>query len=223
MPQAAAYALEVFGFITVGGLNGGTTNNTYHWFDWETGEFVGRARPNSGECPGHGDFGVDSNGNDVYVGICKGGASWTEPFRGKMTAMRLRDGAMWAFGPGSTYTSCDNTARPGWCYGNGIHDPALLRANRLDGGRTEWYADLQDFDGSTYWEYAMAYPSPDGTKVAFTSTWSNTIPGDARTFVLDLAPLAGGGSVGSRDPVVCDGPPEDGVDCTVRGSPPPHH
>jgi hypothetical protein len=191
----AAHASPSGDYLYLGGYIDGHWNDTAHWFDWDTGEFVGRVPENAdNECPGHGDLGVDGNGDDVLVGVCKGGLSWTGPYAGKTVALRLRDGAMWAVGPGSSHTSCRNTSRPGWCYGSTIQENSIIKANRLDGRRTEYYADAQDYAGSGYWDNSMGVPSPDGTKIAFTSTWNNTLNdpnGDARTFVLYIGHLAG--------------------------------
>ena len=174
----------------------GTANNSYndqgHWFDWQSGELVFRQRENNSvECPGgHGDMGLDANGDDVFVGKCKGsGKTWSEPFWRKSVALRVKDGAMSVVGPGlASHTSCRNTARLGWCYGSSYGEDGLIFAHRLDGSRTEVYLDPQNHR-IEYDDETQAVPSPDGRKILFVSRWNDSFADGRRMFVLDVSEL----------------------------------
>ena len=111
-------------YLFLNGHANGAYNDQGHFFDIATGDLVHKQRYNGGdrsfggsECPGdHGDLGLDANGDDVFVGICHWTTvtqEWALAFKNVTVALRIRDGAVWAVGPGSSHTSCRNTARPG--------------------------------------------------------------------------------------------------------------
>ncbi len=183
-------------YLVLNGSANGSYNDQAHFFDWSTGDLAYRQRANGGrECPGsHGDLGLDENGDDVFVGVCKGGgAPWSSDLAGRTVALRIADGAIWALGEGSaSHTSCRNSKRPGYCYGSGFKSGGTINAKSADGKRVEFYADPQNI-GQVYWDETQAVPSPDGQKVLFVSRWNNAFPDGSRMFVLDLSPLGGPG------------------------------
>ena len=194
-------------YLVLNGSANGSYNDQAHFFDWDTGDLVLRQRGNAGkECPGgHGDMGLDENGDDVFVGICKGGGEpWSAKLARHTVALRVPDGAIWELGGGSaSHTSCRNSQRIGYCYGSGFKDGSTINAKSLDSMRVEFYGDPQN-RREEYWDETQAVPSPDGRKILFVSRWNNAFPDGRRMFVLDLTPLG--------DPADCGAASADRTD-----------
>lgn len=186
-------------YLLLNGHANGSYNDQAHFFDWTTSALVLKQRENNGiECPGgHGDLGLDDQGDDVFVGVCKGkGKSWSSELGGRTVALRIPDGEIWALGKGSaSHTSCRNSKRPGYCYGSSFGEKATINAKSINGGRVEFYADPQN-RRTKYWDETQAVPSPDGMKILFASTWRESFPDGMRMFVLDLTPLGDTGDCG---------------------------
>jgi hypothetical protein len=186
-------------YLVLNGNANGSYNDQAHFFDWSTTALVYKQRGNAGrECPGgHGDMGLDEHGDDVFVGICKGGGEpWSSGLSGRTIALRIPDGAIWALGKGSaSHTSCRNSKRPGYCYGSGFKGEATINAKSIDGKRVEFYFDPQN-RREKYWDETQAVPSPDGQKILFVSRWNDSFPDGGRMFVLDLTPLGEPGDCG---------------------------
>lgn len=132
----------------------------------------------------HGDFGMDANGDDVYVMI-----SWDV-----MSYIRIRDGARVTLGFSSSsngvghgHVSCRNIDRPGWCYFSaGRYRVGAVRLGIADSnpigshyggqplyrGVAEW--EPWGYHRSSWSNYSVqpkASASWSGTKVIITSDW----------------------------------------------------
>lgn len=134
--------------------------------------------------PGHGDFALDADGEDIYVGVSK-----AAPDRGQVIKRRLSDGRVTPLiGPGhAQHVSARNIDRPGWVivtYSGSIDEirkagvPPFFQeviALRLDGGG-EWRPIAQTRTvRHDYRSEAHASPSPDGAQVIWASNWG--LPG----------------------------------------------
>lgn len=134
----------------------------------------------------HGDLGIDSSGNEVWVGMgASGGLS------SSIYMARLSDGVKTtvidnAPGVQAGHLSCRNLNRPGWVY----YSTAGLQSNtwigrdeiaaiKLDGSQTvERYCHEHHVSGLGYEYEPHACPNQEGTKVLFASPWDglNTDP-----------------------------------------------
>jgi hypothetical protein len=131
--------------------------------------------------PGHGDMVVDSDGEDVYVGISK-----DDPDKYHIIKRRLRDGVatdLAPFGEGQ-HASLRNIGRPGWVFVTYTGTEAELDKNpgwspfyqevvalRIDGsGEIRRIVQTRDVKND-YWSEAHASPSPDGSQVIWSSNW----------------------------------------------------
>ncbi len=172
-------------------------------FDWDTGAHVYSSPLTNGyECPGgHGDFTIDVNGEDVFVGICKGGGIGpSSQFNGETVVMNFKQGTITPV-PGVGYYSHysgRNTKRLGWIYASTYKTTSSSSRSRIlafktDGSKIEYYADPQGYRLG-YVHETHATPSPDGTKVVFSSSWngleSATVSNDYLLDLSDLAPTA---------------------------------
>jgi hypothetical protein len=131
--------------------------------------------------PGHGDMTIDADGEDVYVGISK-----ADPDKYHIIKRRLRDGAVTDLAPygEGQHASMRNINRPGWVFVTytGTHGLVAEQSGwapfyqevvalRIDGsGEIRRIVQTRDakFD---YWSEAHASPSPDGSKVIWSSNW----------------------------------------------------
>lgn len=133
--------------------------------------------------PGHGDLTIDADGDDVYVGISK-----SEPDRFHVIKRRLKDGAVTDLLPYGqvSHASVRNTQRPGWVFLSftGTADDV---EGAPDDGKAAFYQEVVALriDGSgelrrivqtrnapaDYWSETHASPSPDGSRVIWSSNW----------------------------------------------------
>ena len=150
----------------------------------------------------HGDFGIDENGDDVYVTI-----SWDV-----FSYYRLKDGSKVNLSvsdidnqAGHGHVSCRNIDRPGWCYFSS-YGQNTVGAIKLGMRRFTWPGEdstgqiarqgisefqLLGFHRSTSSNYAStpkASVNRSGTKVIFTSDWYGR--GEINDYVLELSPEA---------------------------------
>jgi len=120
---------------------------------------------------GHGDIGIDVNGDPVYVQMIYGGTA--------IRSYNLRTHEALDLLPsnyGGGHISCRNYQRPGWCYVNtseeGYKEVFALKLDDHVSGVVERYAQTHvsyDNRGAT-----QVNVSPDGTKVLFGSDWGDT-------------------------------------------------
>lgn len=126
-------------------------------------------------CPGHGDYGLDLEGNDVLAGRCDDVSGY------RLVMFRLGSGEFVPrLGANASHHSMQSRRRPGWVFASGIGN-GIIKAIRLDGRREEFYANARDC-GSSYWNQPQGVPSWEGTRVVFASCG----PGEVQTFVADF-------------------------------------
>jgi hypothetical protein len=131
--------------------------------------------------PGHGDMTVDVDGSEVYVGISK-----SDPDRYQVIKRRLTDGAVTPLLPygEASHVSLRATGRQGWAIVTYEGDPAEVAGHQgwapyarqivavaLDGsGAVRILANTTN-DSVTYEAEAHGAPSPDGSKIIWSSNW----------------------------------------------------
>jgi len=168
-------------------------------FDWLTGNHVYSSPLTGGiECPGgHGDFAIDVNGKDVFVGICKGGGTGPSAiYNGETVIMDFEAGTISPITGvgGYSHYSARNTKREGWVYASSYktsnpNSKSRIVAFKTDGSRIEYYTDPQGYRLS-YLHETHASPIADGTKIIFTSSWNSTEGLDfSNDYILDLSEL----------------------------------
>ena len=131
--------------------------------------------------PGHGDMTIDTDGNDVYVGISK-----ADPDKYHIIKRRLDDGSVTDLAPygHGQHASIRNINRPGWVfvtysgtYPNVARQPGSaplyqeVVALRIDGSgelRRVIQTRNPKYD---YWSETHASPSPDGSQIIWSSNW----------------------------------------------------
>jgi lysophospholipase L1-like esterase len=120
---------------------------------------------------GHGDIGIDTNGDPTYVQMIYGGTA--------IRSYNLRTHAATDLLPsnyGGGHISCRNYKRPGWCYVNtsqeGYKEVFALRLDPDAPGTVERFAQTHVSDDRH--GLAQVNVSPDGTKVLFGSDWGDT-------------------------------------------------
>jgi hypothetical protein len=131
--------------------------------------------------PGHGDMTIDTDGNDVYVGISK-----ANPDKYHIIKRRLDDGSVTDLAPygHGQHASIRNINRPGWVfvtysgtYPNVARQPGSaplyqeVVALRIDGSgelRRVIQTRNPKYD---YWSETHASPSPDGSQIIWSSNW----------------------------------------------------
>lgn len=169
-------------------------------FDWNTGAHVYSSPLTGGiECPGgHGDLAIDVNGKDVFVGICKGGGTGPSAIHnGETVVVNFEQGTINTI-PGVGYYSHysgRNTKRDGWVYASSYKTTSASSRSRIlafktDGSKIEYYTDPQGYRHG-YLHETHATPSPDGTKILFSSSWNGLeAPDVSNDYLLDLSQLA---------------------------------
>lgn len=136
--------------------------------------------------PGHGDMTIDADGNDVYVGVSK-----ADPDKYHIIKRRLKDGEVTVLAPRGygSHVSARNIHLPGWAfvsyngqysdvYVEGAEQPSQqapfyreVVAVRIDGsGEIRRIAQTRNADHD-YWSETHASPSPDGSRVIWSSNW----------------------------------------------------
>jgi hypothetical protein len=131
--------------------------------------------------PGHGDMTVESDGQEVYVGISK-----SDPDKYQVIKRRLQDGLVTALAPygDAQHASMRAIHRPGWVFLSYAGNPlALAGGSRAAPFAQEVIALKIDGSGEfrriahtlnapyDYWSETHASPSPDGTQVIWSSNW----------------------------------------------------
>ena len=131
--------------------------------------------------PGHGDMTIDTDGNDVYVGISK-----ASPDKYHIIKRRLDDGAITDLAPygDGQHASIRNINRPGWVfvtysgtYAEVAGHPAPFYqeviALRIDGsGELRRVIQTRNIKYD-YWSETHASPSPDGSQIVWSSNWGH--------------------------------------------------
>tara|TARA_R110002049_G_scaffold182485_2_gene350312 strand:+ start:43588 stop:44286 length:699 start_codon:yes stop_codon:yes gene_type:complete len=154
---------------------------------------------NDVESPGgHGAMGVYLDGqgdaHDCWAGNCKGssgdhkGRPWARQFANSVVRYDADTGLLHKLsGPRPGHSSARNLDRPNWIYHSG---DGLLWANRLDGGRVEFYGRTFTPHRRTYEDEAHASVSRDGKRIIFRSSWGHQWP-EERTemYILDISAL----------------------------------
>jgi len=131
--------------------------------------------------PGHGDMTIDTDGNDVYVGISK-----ADPDKYHIIKRRLDNGAVTDLAPygQAQHASIRNINRPGWVFvtytgsypeagGHPDQSPFFQEviALRIDGsGELRRIVQTHNVKYD-YWSETHASPSPDGSQVIWSSNW----------------------------------------------------
>ena len=131
--------------------------------------------------PGHGDMTVESDGQEVYVGISK-----SDPDKYQVIKRRLQDGLVTALAPygDAQHASMRAIHRPGWVFLSYAGNPlALAGGSRAAPFAQEVIALKIDGSGEfrriahtlnapyDYWSETHASPSPDGSQVIWSSNW----------------------------------------------------
>ena len=133
------------------------------------------------ERPGHGDFALDLNGDEVFVGRSK-----SEPDRWQIIARRLVDGKVTVLSPpcSATHVSKRNLRNPNWAFATfKPHEKRSgfapysgeVGAVSMDGKQTVHRLAQTHSVPNGYLTEPHACPSPDGQRAIFASNW-----GDAR-------------------------------------------
>ena len=120
--------------------------------------------------PSHFDVTVDSDGNQVAVGLAKSGTE-----SGRTIKRRLIDGQVTAIGPGGSHTSTRSIRRPGWAYvtrPGGVYADEVL-AVKLDGSLVERLVYLPN-NKVDYPSEVHASPNPDGNKIIAAANWKTS-------------------------------------------------
>jgi len=148
----------------------------------------------------HGDLGIDTNGNDVYVTF---GDDVTRPNDYFIKMIRLSDSNVTPLfyytadnGVWNGHISCRNTSRHGWVYiTEGCCQTIGMReiiALKLDGSDTIERFGYHHATSTTYQQQAQSVPNRDGTKVIFSSSWNNTFSGTfPRAFIVGATETLG--------------------------------
>ncbi len=131
------------------------------------------------ERPGHGDFAVDRNGDEVFVGRSK-----SEPERWQIIARRLVDGQVSILSPPclASHVSKRNLRDPDWIFATfTLKEPrpgfapyaGEIAAISMDGEhRVRRLAETHSVPNG-YLTEPHGCPSPDGRRVIFASNWGD--------------------------------------------------
>jgi len=144
----------------------------------------------------HGDFGFDSNGNEVFTQFVSGQGEKNGIYMFNLDkphelAKRILTGTH-----GGGHVSGRNTNRPGWCYvtmqEEGYSDVFALKLDASSPNTVQYFSQIHLKRDFLYWNgtkgvYLETYgsPSPDGTKIVFNSHWGNKNDSDVDTFVAE--------------------------------------
>jgi hypothetical protein len=129
------------------------------------------------ERPGHGDFAIDNNGDEVSVGRSK-----SKPEQWQIIKRRLRDGLVTTLSPPCTasHVSARNLQDPRWVFatfteGRNRPDFAPYRSEvaavAIDGSGTVRQLAKTNAVANGYLTEPHASPSPDGRRAIFASNW----------------------------------------------------
>ena len=131
------------------------------------------------ERAGHGDIGVNAQGQEVYVQFEYGS-------RNGIWMYNLEDGIETQILPdkyNGGHVSCRNYRRRGWCYlatkSEGWRDVFALKLD--DSGLVNRFAQTLATNGN-----AQGGVSPDGTKIIFQSDWNGETGGEYESFISEI-------------------------------------
>jgi hypothetical protein len=116
---------------------------------------------------GHGDIGIDSNGNQVWVQFEYGQRSGTWSYNldtldDSLVGKKLLQNK-------GGHISCQNYNRPGWCYlSTTLEGQKEVYALKLDGS-----GKVNRFAQTRYQHSSLGGISPDGKRVVFQSNWND--------------------------------------------------
>jgi len=134
----------------------------------------------------HGDLGIDSNGNDVFVMVSDNRIRYIEIESGSFVDLAI---ASKIHRPGHGHVSCRNVKRPGWCYLSAnvagvVGAFELTKDNSVSGKFISLFStgdshspsrfELWGLHGSSYESYASqpkVSVSPSGDQLVFSSDW----------------------------------------------------
>jgi len=114
---------------------------------------------------GHGDIGIDVNGDPVYVQMLYGGRGiWSHNLR-TQEAIKLIDS-----NHGGGHVSCRNYRQPGWCYVSTLEEgyKEVFAVKLNNAGVVNRFTQTHNSVRS-----AQVSVSPDGSKVIFKSDWGD--------------------------------------------------
>ncbi|TXH36099.1 MAG: hypothetical protein E6Q98_12675 [Rhodospirillaceae bacterium] len=129
------------------------------------------------ERPGHGDFTIDNNGDEVFVGRSK-----SDPERWQIIKRRLVDGHVTVLSPPcfASHVSARNTREPGWVFATfakGNARPSFapykseITALAIDGSQRVRRLVQTHAVTDGYLTEPHGSASPDGRRVIFASNW----------------------------------------------------
>jgi hypothetical protein len=145
--------------------------------------------------PGHGDMTVDADGTEVYVGVSK-----SSPDLYQVIKRRLTDGAVTPLLPygEASHVSMRATGRRGWAIVTYEGDPSEVGKHQgwapyarqviavaLDGGGDVRILANTYNKAAAYESEAHASPSPDGSKIIWSSNWG-AADGPVHEFVSEV-------------------------------------
>ena len=149
----------------------------------------------------HGDMGVDSNGNQVWVQYASDDASvamWRLSDGGRTTLLPSGSSGVWG-----GHLSCRNLDRPGWCYlsDNGWDFNSLywlgndeILAIKLDASQqVERFAHMHHSHDAGYEHQTMGSPDRSGRRVIFRSDWGLGSTAEVNSYVAYNNSLVGNG------------------------------
>lgn len=165
--------------------------NTEQFYNWNGTPHSVQLNPNinsagiANECTsGHGDFGLDANGKDIFVGQCDGGDGPLSAQFGQSTiAYRIDDGLMYQVSPQRfAHVSAQNHNKPGFAYasGWGPYRPTIVELDlTYNGGPTTpmHIAPVynMNYNPSQYIKETHAVPNHNATKLVYTSDWNDNL------------------------------------------------
>lgn len=114
----------------------------------------------------HGDMGIDSNGNQVWVQFEYGDRAGTWSYNLDTLEDKLVGKKLFSYKAG--HITCQNYKRPGWCYlSSKVPGRREVHALKLDGS-----GKVNRFAQTRYTGYSFGGVSPDGKRVVFQSDWN---------------------------------------------------
>ncbi|MCK5831658.1 MAG: hypothetical protein KAH20_15290 [Methylococcales bacterium] len=154
-----------------------TANDNVDLYDANTFQEI---QPNFTNRAGHGDIGIDENGDEIYVQLERGGAGIFGYILKNQIRKQLLDS-----NHGGGHVSCRNYKHLGWCYiSTNEKNYRDVFSVRLDGSKeVKRYAQVHQRGSDShngqvgnkyyYAENAFVNVSPDGTRVLFWSDYGN--------------------------------------------------
>ncbi len=130
----------------------------------------------------HGDFGYDTNGNEVFVQFWGPTGSLNMYYLDHLERVVLSNNPDFV---GEGHISCRNLQRPGWAYvsQDDSSRSGQIVAVRLDGSGIFEHFGHHFSSSMNYLKSPMPVPSPDGSKVMFKSDFWDTTSQVVYTFI----------------------------------------